>query len=353
MVHFDTSRMAQVKDTYERWWKGELDRPLINGTICDAYAPSHESRAPLLRQSNCNQLNWSAEEIVDAMDADLSKYDFFGDGYPQINMDSFGPGVLSAFCGADLDNSSGNVWFFPSEKKEIGDIKVKYDPQNPWALRIKDIYRAGMEKWNGSVVMGMPDLGGLLDVIGVFCGTEDLLFALIDEPEQVARLVLETQEAWHEAFNDFARVLAPQKAYSDWSKLLSATPSYILQSDFSYMISPDMFREFVLESLREDTRRLDHTIYHLDGIGQLAHLDELLKIKDLNAVQWVPGDGQPKAPYWMEVYEKIANAGKQMMVLGSADEFLQVLDRVHGSPYAAFTFRETDRDYALDLLKAR
>ena len=42
-----------------------------------------------------------------------------------------------------------------------------------------------MEKWQGSVVIGMPDLGGVMDVIASLCGTENLLFALMDEPDEV------------------------------------------------------------------------------------------------------------------------------------------------------------------------
>ena len=92
-----------------------------------------------------------------------------GDGFPYVNFDCFGPGVVAAFCGARLDNSSGQVWFFPQKKQEIGDIHVKYDPENIWVKRIKDIYRAGLDRWNGSVIMGMPDLGGVLDVAASLC----------------------------------------------------------------------------------------------------------------------------------------------------------------------------------------
>lgn len=352
-VHFDKDRMLEVRDTYERWWEGKLDRPLVCANICDAFAPSHEGKAPWLSQATCTDLSWSPEQVVETIDSVLSRYDFLGDGYPYVNMDVFGPGVVAAFCGAQLDNSSGQVWFFPQEKKEITDITVKYDPDNIWANRIKDIYRAGLELWNGSVIMGMPDLGGILDIAASLCGSEELLFALIDEPEEVQRLAGEIQTAWYEAYNDFARILKPQGGFTDWSKLLSASPSYILQSDFSYMISNDMFREFVLESLREDTKRLSHTIYHLDGVGQLQHLDDLLAIKELNAVQWVPGDGQPGPTHWIDVYKKIAAGGKQMMILGSPGEFSEVLSVIHGTPYGAFTFSERDRDYAENLLKQR
>ena len=66
-----------------------------------------------------------------------------------------------------------------------------------------------------------------------------------------------------------------------------------VQSDFSAMISPIMLAEFVLSHLQEQCRRLEYSIYHLDGPGQILHLDYLLEIPELNGIQWVPGAGQP------------------------------------------------------------
>ena len=56
----------------------------------------------------------------------------------------------------------------------------------------------------------MPDLGGIMDVAASFVGTEDLLLYLIEEPEEVTRLLGEIQTAWYAAFDDMASVLAPQ-----------------------------------------------------------------------------------------------------------------------------------------------
>ena len=352
-IHFDASRMEEVKENYERWWRGELDRPLIYGTIYDAYEPSHKAEAPVLSQSNCTDFSWSAEQIIDAWDSQLSKYEFIGDGYPQVSLDPFGPGVVAAFCGAKLDNSSGNVWFFPADDREISDLHVKYNPDNIWTKRIKDIYRAGLERWNGSVIMGMPDLGGNLDILAAMYGTEDLMFAMLEEPEEVQRVLREIQIAYYDAYKDFEEVLKPQGAYSDWSKLLSKTPSYTLQCDFSYMISPDMFEEFGFPCLLDDTERLSHTMYHMDGIGELKHQDKILTLKNLNAVQWVYGAGQPGPMHWLDVYRKIQDAGKQMMILGSAEECLSVLNELHGSPYCNLGFSAKNRDYAMQVLKAR
>ena len=277
--------------------------------------------------------------------------EYLGDAYPQFNMDAFGPGVLAAFCGARLDNSSGRVWFFPPAEKPISEVHAVYDPDSIWVRRIRDIYRAAIERWNGAVIMGMPDLGGPLDCVASLVGTENLLYALADEPEEVLRLTQEIQMAWRTAYEDFAAVLAPQRGYSDWSGLLSASPSYILQCDFCYMISPSMFRQFVLGSLRQDTEWLTHTIYHLDGVGQLVHLDDILSLERLDAVQWVYGAGKPKAAHWLDVYRRIADAGKRMMVIDGPEEFRAVYHAVGGSPYSRQYYHAEQRAEALALLR--
>jgi len=291
--------------------------------------------------------------MIDAIDEHLSRIEFIGDGFPLVNFDAFGPGVLAAFCGARLDNSSGGVWFWPQREMEIGDIHVRYDPENVYVRRIKDLYRAGLEKWQGTVVMGMPDLGGVLDVAATFRGTDHLLMDLYDEPDEVQRLIHEIHTAWYEAYEDLAQVLRPQNAFSNWSCLLSSEPSYIIQCDFCYMIGNPMFREFVLDTLRRDTERLTHTIYHLDGVGELNHLDDILALEKLDAVQWVPGAGQPSPMHWMDVFRRIAASGKPAMVCGDAQDFLAVTDALHGTPYTCLSFSVSDEALIHRVLEAR
>ena len=270
-VHFSSEQMQQAARNHIRWWEGALDRPLMKVIIENAYdAPA--CSFPPLSQKNCNDFSLSPEQVIEGIDADLSRHEYLGDAFPMVNFDAFGPGVLAAFCGAKLDNSSGGVWFFPQKELPIEEIHAVYDPQNVYAMRIKDIYRAGLAKWQGNVMMSLPDLGGVMDTVATLRGTENLLMDLYDEPDEVIRLTAEVHQAWYEAYQDFMQVLAPQRYNTNWDGLLSDTPSYIIQCDFSYMISNPMFRQFVLETLRTDTQRLDRTIYHLDGIGELNHL---------------------------------------------------------------------------------
>ena len=351
-VHFSLERMAQARENHDRWWSGELDRPLTAITIGDAYAAEPWPVAPLT-QSTCADFSHSAEEVIEAMDHELSRQEYLGDAFPIVHFSAFGPGSLAAFCGAKLDNSSGGVWFFPKEELEIEDIHIRYDPENIYVKRIKDLYRAGLEKWNGAVMMSMPDLGGVLDVAASFRGSENLLLDLYDAPEEVLRLVGEIETAWYAAYNDFAEVLKPQNGYTDWSGLLSSTPSYVPQCDFCYMIGNPMFREFVLPTLKRDTERLQNTIYHLDGVGELNHVDDILALPKLHAVQWQPGDGAPTAENWPEVYEKIQKAGKHAWIEGEPESYLKVLEKFHGTPYYVRTLRKDQLDLAKRVMEAR
>ncbi len=322
-IHYSKERYETLRRDTDAWWRGESDRPILGLVVWDAYPPDRETpKTPPLSQANCHDFSISPEEIIDTWDYYLCQREFLGDSYPFISLDCFGPGILSAFCGARLDNSSGGVWFFPEKELPTEEIHVKYDPNNKWARRIKDIYRAGMERWDGLVLMGMTDLGGNLDVAAELRGSENLLYDLYDAPDEVQRLCAEIDVAWKEAYDDLNSVLQPKNpGYSDWTGVYSSSPFYTLQCDFSYMIGTPMFEEFVLPSLRKSTHMLDHTLYHLDGIGALKHLDTLLTLDNLDAVQWIYGDGQPSGKHWIDVYQRIVAGGKsaQLIVNGVED----------------------------------
>lgn len=319
-IHFHHSRWEAIRKNYDAWWNHKLDRPLISVQLETQDPGRPQPAAPLLSQETALDLSWSPEDLIDRIDYELSKQEFLGDAYPHFNMDCFGPGVLAAFLGATPDNSTGRIWFHVDEHKELSQLHFQYQPENVWFQRVKDIYRAANRKWNGQVVMGMVDLGGVMDVLAVFRGTDNLLMDLHDEPDEVKRLVKELHELWMRYYGELCEILEEcAQGYSDWSKIFSSQRSYIIQSDFSFMISNPMFQEFILGELEQCTQELPRTIYHLDGPGELKHLDNLLNLPQLNAVQWVPGAASPDQSHWPEVYAKIHQAGKGTQIWDGYD----------------------------------
>lgn len=337
-IHFTKEQWEHVKSNYTAWWEQKLNRPLISIQIRNAYPPEREEPdVPLLTQANCHRLDIPAEKVIDRIDYELSTYAFLGDAYPMVNMWSFGPSCLAGFCGAELKNDTGNVWY-QCPKKDIEDIHIQYDPENVWAKRIKELYRTGLRRWEGQVVMSMPDLGGFQDVIANFTGSQELLLQCAmaaedeDEAQEMERLRNEAYTAWMEAYKDLSSVLQEEgcPGYTDWGGIFSCTPSYILQDDFAYMIGEKDYLQYGYPEIQKACETLDHTIYHLDGVGNLRHLDTLLENSELNAIQWVYGAGQPSARHWLEVYDKIYRAGKNIECIGDLEDF-QILREKYGS----------------------
>ena len=83
------------------------------------------------------------------------------------------------------------------------------------------------------------------------------------------------------------------------------------------MISKDMFAEIALPYLREQTQWLDKSMYHLDGVDAIKHLDSVLSLENLNALQWTPGAGQPDGgdETWDFIYEKALDHEKSIYAL--------------------------------------
>ena len=316
-IRFNEERWAKVRNDARLWWDGKLKRPLIH---MPAGNRDPGRPAPRLKglgfSEDVYNLSVSAEDIVDRWDYELSGMEFYGDSFPAV-WPNFGPGVIAAFIGAVAKPAPDTVWFHPRKEMELAELRMAYDPDNVWFKRVKDICRVAMERWQGLVQMSMTDLGGNLDVVSTFRPNEQLLLDLYDHPEEVKRQTWEAHRLWWKCFDEINAVLKPMNpGYTSWAQIYSEAPSYMLQCDFCYMIGPDMFEEFVKPELVASCKRLVNPFYHLDGIGELPHLDSLLSIKELKGIQWVPGTGRPGITEWPEVYRKIRNAGKLMQIWG-------------------------------------
>jgi hypothetical protein len=111
------------------------------------------------------------------------------------------------------------------------------------------------------------------------------------------------------------------------------------------MISPAMFRRFVAPALTEQCGWVDNALYHLDGTQALPHLDALLSIDTLKAIEWTPQAGIPQggSPEWYSLYRKIRAAGKSVQAVSVAyDEVEPLIDAVGGEGMLINTWAPTE-----------
>ena len=126
----------------------------------------------------------------------------------------------------------------------------------------------------------------------------------------------------------------------------------MMQCDFGYMISPDMFGEFVQPELEATCTKLPRSFYHLDGNGQLSHLDLLLSIEPLAGIQWVPSkDGDLESERWPDVARSVYAAGKKVQIFRGGFETIDgIVERVGigaGLHHGTFSFPIDRKDEVL------
>ena len=101
-----------------------------------------------------------------------------------------------------------------------------------------------------------------------------------------------------------------------------------MQADLSVMISQEMYEEFVKPELEEQIRWIDYPVYHFDGIEQTKHLDIILGLEKLKAVQWTHVAGQPSAVHYLPTLQRIQKAGKSLIIMTPAKDIPELMDNL-------------------------
>ncbi len=330
MLNFTDEDWERVERDAMAWWAGELERPLVYLSVIPPV-----SEWPYAYLSNY-PLDMPAEEVLDRHAPLLAAQRYYADTFPWLWI-NFGPGIVAGFLGANVNSvtsPSETVWFTPRRRVPLQELDLSYDAENVWWKRVKELTAAAVERYAGCLLVGHTDLGGNLDILASLCGTEALLLALIDHPDEVERLAGQITQLWLRYYDELDAIIRPAcRGTSCWTPLFSTGKTYMLQCDFSYMISPAMFERFALPDLIACCEYLDHAFYHLDGRGEIPHLDMLLSLPRLRGIQWVPGDGQPPPEAWLPLLKRIRDGGKLCQVTVSAEGALQIVKNLGGQGF--------------------
>ncbi len=332
-IDFTPERWARVKEKNRLWRERKLGRPLVQWKLRGVDPGRPEPATPSNgMHSTSFDTRYTIDQIMDRWEYDLSGQKFLGDAYPSF-WTNFGPGIAAEFLGGRADARNGTVWFYPGKFEGLHpkDMHIEYSEHSQWLERILQISRAGIDRFEGLVQVGMTDLGGTMDILASLRPAEELLTDLYDCPEEIERLMWEIHPQWFKYFDLINAALKGNPGYSSWAEVFSNEPGYMLQCDFCYMIGPEMFDRFVLPELTATCKRLapGGSFFHQDGIGELPHTASLHGIKELAGVQWQPGDGDhPSSIGWFDQQRRIRDDGKLSQTWGSPEELERLINEI-------------------------
>jgi len=319
---------ARALERIDAWFAGELlDRPPIRFSLHNAeYARAAASAS---RWPNLKSRWFDAEYQVDSFLENIRGRTFYGETFP-VFWPNLGPNVYAAFFGGELEYGEVTSWIRHCVHDDADIARLKFSRDNEYFRGIEQLTRVALEKCAGQFMVGYTDLHGSLDCVADWRDPQELCLDLADNPALVHEMIRLADEQFLPLFDQYDTVLKAHGQFSvNWMGIPSRGRLHIPSCDFTALTSHQTFLEFYLPSMLREVRHMTHNIFHLDGKGMLKHLDCLLAIPEINAIQWVQGVGDD-APIlqWLPVIRRIQAAGKGVVVdlqLGELESFIAAM----------------------------
>jgi len=303
------------------WWRGE-------GLSLCVYAPREQPlwdgpRPALPADPRDRWLD--AEFRVQSAEYKFAHTFYGGDAFPDANL-YLGPGCMALYLGCDGDFSActgefegtDTIWFRPFIADPDSAGPIGFDEHNYYWGRHLEMIRLALDRAAGRFRVSIPVLVNNLDMLAYVRGSTALLSDLVERPAWVHRAqrqILELYFRYYDRIYDLVKDAGggcSQNGFQVWAlgRITRAG------CDHAAMISPRMFREFVLPYVAEECERVDYALFHLDGPECIRHVDALLEIPSLRAIQWSPKGEGCGSSRWYPLYDKIRAAGRSLQLRG-------------------------------------
>ncbi len=310
----------ETKDHFGRWWQ---HRGLVVSKWGGVQHPGTRrvSMAPPASPADPRESYLNVPLRARRAHYQLSISEFPLDVLPVADTD-MGPGSLALFLGCEPGFSPETVWFEPCWMN-VQDPEslppLVFNEQNSWWKLTEQTVRTCAEMGRGCYLTGCPDLVENIDVLATLRDPQQLMMDMVERPAWVEQKVREITEAWFAAYERIYQVIKHDDESSIFGAFRVWGPGRTakLQCDASAMFSPGMFQRFVVPDLIRQCEWLDHSLYHLDGTQAMGHLEALLSIEALDAIEWTPQAGIETGahPRWFPLYRRILEAGKSVQIM--------------------------------------
>ena len=322
--HYFTAAASHAR--FEAWWQGgRLDRPPVSLWV----ETKRSLRTPRSNHATLRERWLDVDFQVESAIAGLETNPCLGDTVPSY-LPNVGPDLVSTLFGAELVFGESTSWCqhtVPETADWERFIATPPDFANPYWKAIEDMITQAAERFAGRYYVAMPDLHGSFDVLAGVRGPENLCLDIVDDPELVRRASLHATKAYVEGYRRlYQRLTALGQPSTTWCAYLHDGTAYVPSCDFWCLVSREIAEDLIRPTIEQEMAPLERTIFHLDGPQALHHLDLMLRLPRLNAVQWVFGAGHGPASRWLGVFRRIRRAGKAVQVLADdAEDALAVL----------------------------
>ena len=313
------SRMlSPIKNQLITWWNHEEQgKPLFLMTVGkDASSPAPDT-------DDLERYWYDIDLAVVRAMWGMEHTAYYGVALPS-HMPALGSAAMAAALGAEMQYvDKRTMWAHPTCRTLDDALGVTWDHSLRGCHYLREVTRRSAALSHGHHYVAPFPLEGAADTLAGIYGTEKLMMDMLSRPAEVKRALEHLKRLWIEAFNDIQALIASggNEGYIGWAGIWAPGSTFPLQEDNSYMVSDAVFHEFYLPHIYDIVEAMDYALWHLDGIASArSHLDTLLSIPRLRAIQWVPDPGREEIREWYDLIRHILSKGKSVEVFASYEE---------------------------------
>ena len=310
---------SERADRHENWWKLRNTRPLFLAKGLSVGEQGRGRHFDKLAQPNI----WLKEKQTA-----LKNTLFLADSLPYIHLD-LGASVLAGLLGAKVTYEDDHAWIAPTFSDWQAKPKMILDSQNELSNQFGGLLKLLNPELAGKALLMSPNLGNGADALMNLMGAENICQSLIDYPEEIHTTLDEIAAVWRDIYTNLMDVTARQQVgMIHWCELWSNSPYLLLECELAALVSRKHFQQFLAPDILRQAETVERTIFHVCGEESFRHLDTVLEIPEISAIQYVPGKGN-RALNKLDYLKKIQQHGLPLQIAVSPDEprdLMKVLD---------------------------
>jgi len=343
----------ETKKRYVAWWNHEeIGRAGICVTAPKDNTPDMREPSPQFDPANDPEYFWTDLDYWSEVNAWAHRRTFYGgEAFPSFSSGYPGHNSLPAFLGCPVELKEDAGWLHPILEDDTWNPELfEIDTKGRWWEYAMDRARRLSVECSKSCIAEIGAFYTAGDTLAALRGNERLMIDCIEQPDLVRKSLQALFKIWCEMYETIRTEIAYSDGMTCWFTLWSPGTVYALACDFAYMISPKMFEEIFLPVIQQETESLDHCIYHVDGVGNFNHVPALCELPGLNALQILPGAGQPSPLYFMDILKHVQSRGKNLHITIPPEEAEQALESLSSRGLMINTTCRTEHE-ARQLLK--
>jgi hypothetical protein len=301
-------RVAQFQEYYRR----ENKRPLLGFFVGSEYPiPRYPASQSLPEDRLLAPDDFPASPYMDDFEALFESHEACGGDFIWSGAAYWGIPWVEALLGCGIRANHGSGALTADHPASFGgpDSIPAFDPDDPWAQKTLEFLQAAAERSNGRWPLATTRMRGIADLLATLYGDENLLMAMMSEPEQVhaaaerltdlwiayARFQLENIPDFHGGLGSFYYYMwAPEGTV--WH-----------QEDAAALLSPALYEEFIRPRDQRIINALPHVVMHSHPTGYVP-VDSYTEM-DFLALEHHIDEGGPSAEDLYDRHLKMLESG--------------------------------------------